>query len=125
MIQAAALFIDTISRLEAGVPVVRIFGEELRENDLPGVRATGGKCVAHHRPLRLAPQAENFPQIMHETGEDHPARLAVHAKLLRSLKQVFELCMQIDRMFLCGHKISSPGLTASSRLTTDILAANQ
>src|SRR5438067_1618351 len=49
------------------------------------------KGVAHHRPLRLSEQAENFAQVMKETGEDEPARLSVGSQRFGGLQQMLYL----------------------------------
>ena len=90
-IQAAAGFVDAVGRLETRDLAVGVGGEKLGENIFVGERASRRKRIAHDRPLRLAPKAENLAEVMDEAGEDHPARLAVAAHRLGGLEEMLEL----------------------------------
>ena len=50
-----------------------------------------GKCVADDCPLRLAPEAQDLPEIVNQTGGDEPARLVRTPDRLRGLQRVLDL----------------------------------
>ena len=41
--------------------------------------------------MRLAPETEDFAEVVDEAGKDHPARLAVGPEMLGRLEEVFQL----------------------------------
>jgi len=55
------------------------------------VRASDGKRVAHHRPLRLAEEAEHLAEIVDQAGEHEPAGMPVAADRLGRLQKVLDL----------------------------------
>src|SRR5690242_12635753 len=89
--QPATFGVNTVRRLEAWIPAVWIVGKEFRKDDFAGIRATCGKGVANHGPLRFAPQTQNLAEVMHETSENHPPRAAIAPELLGRLEQVLQL----------------------------------
>ena len=91
LIQSATFLVNPRACLVARVLRVGIGLEEILEHDAVRIGAADGKGVAHHGPLRLAVEAKHFAEIVNETGENEPARLAVLANLFGGLQQVFEL----------------------------------
>ena len=63
----------------------------LRVDDLRRPAATHRERVADDRPLRLAEQAENLAEVVHQAGDDEPARLVGGADGFGGLHRVLDL----------------------------------
>ena len=80
------------SGLKARILAVRVVRQKIWETrSCPEYAAPTRKGVAHHGPLRLAPEAKDLPEVVNEAREDEPAWMAVLADLLGRLEQMFEL----------------------------------
>ena len=80
-----------IGRLVLGHVAIRIVGEELGKDDFVRIRAADRERITDHGPLRLAVQAENLAQVVDQTGQDEPARMAVAANGFGRLQAVLDL----------------------------------
>src|SRR4051794_34898951 len=90
-VQTASLFIDSQPRLERGVLAVRIIGKKRTEHDFVRPGATYGEGITDDRPLRFTVETQNLAQIMNQSGQDEPTRVAVMTDLFSGLEQVIKL----------------------------------
>src|SRR5919108_262142 len=89
--QAAAVAVDAGASPVLRHAAVGIVGEELMKDDLVRKGAADGKRIAHHGPLRLTVQTEDFSQIVNEARQDEPAWLSIPADLFGCLQQMLQL----------------------------------
>ena len=95
LVQPAVGAVDAQLGVVAAVVAVRISGKKLGVDDALRVAAADRKGVAHHRPLRLAKQAQHLAQVVHKAGQHEPIGVAVGADGFGGLKQVADL-RQVD-----------------------------
>src|SRR5947199_6535750 len=91
LIKTAPVRVDTCARLVAAFGVVGIFGKELVEDDFIRPAAADRKRIADHRPLWLAKEAKNLPQVVNQSCKNEPAGMAILANLLRGLQEMLQL----------------------------------
>ena len=91
VLESAVGLVDAVLRLVLGDVAVGIVGEVLVEDDVLRPRASHREGIAYHAPLRLAIKAQALAQVVEETRQHHPARMAVAADCLGGLQQVLDL----------------------------------
>ena len=91
LVQPAVSAVDAQFAVVAAVLAVRVGGKKLGVDDAVRVPAADREGVAHHRPLRLAKQAQHLAQVVHEAGQHKPVGVAVGADRLGGLQQVADL----------------------------------
>ena len=70
---------------------IGVVAEEMAVNDFRRPATADGERIADDRPLRLAKQAQNLPEIVNEACDDEPARLIRRPDGFCRLQRVFYL----------------------------------
>src|SRR5712692_11880249 len=91
LIEPAVRFVDAIIGLVFGNRAIGIGGKEFRKNDLLRESASDRERITHYGPLGLPIKAEHFPEIVHKTGQNEPARMTILANRFGGLQQVLDL----------------------------------
>src|SRR5438874_2336076 len=78
-VEAAAFLVDPAPGLVFRDVRVGIALEEPREDDPRVPRAAHREGISYDRPLRLAEQAEDFPEVVDQPRQDEPPRMSIPA----------------------------------------------
>jgi hypothetical protein len=77
LIKPAARLVNAAGRLQSGIIEVGVFFEEFGIDHLIGVCAADGERIADNGPLWLTEETEYLSQVVNQSGQNEPTRLAV------------------------------------------------